>query len=168
MGKSSALLAFCVGNSPATGEFHAQRPVTRSFDVFFDLRLNKQLSKQSWCWWLETPSRSLWRQCNDGCIIATPHSHNFPTSQKITTLLIFFISMLASDCVSLIGSWRLYFNIIHCVKLYFVSQSHFDVVAYCHHDDYTMIYKIAHTKTCLLIHQLIIKCGKYAAFILNQ
>ena len=25
-----------------------QRPVTRSFDVFFDLRLNKRLSKQSW------------------------------------------------------------------------------------------------------------------------
>ena len=29
---------------------YAQRPVTRSFDVFFDLRLNKQLSKQSWGW----------------------------------------------------------------------------------------------------------------------
>ena len=37
----SALLAICVGNSPDTGEFHAQRPVMRSFDVFFDLRLNK-------------------------------------------------------------------------------------------------------------------------------
>ena len=35
----SALLALCVGNSPVTGEFPAQRPVTRSFDVFFDLRL---------------------------------------------------------------------------------------------------------------------------------
>ena len=35
----SALLAICAGNSPATGEFPAQRPVTRSFDVFFDLRL---------------------------------------------------------------------------------------------------------------------------------
>ena len=34
----SALLAICAGNSPVTGEFHAQRPVTRSFDVFFDLR----------------------------------------------------------------------------------------------------------------------------------
>ena len=35
----SKLLAFCVGTSPATGEFPAQRPVMRSFDVFFDLRL---------------------------------------------------------------------------------------------------------------------------------
>ena len=34
-----------------------QRPVTRSFDVFFDLRLNKRLRKQSWGWWFETPSR---------------------------------------------------------------------------------------------------------------
>ena len=61
----SALLALCAGNSPVTGEFPAQRPVTRSFDVFFDLRLNKQLSKQSWGWWFEMPSRSLWRHCND-------------------------------------------------------------------------------------------------------
>ena len=52
----SALLAICAGNSPMTGEFPAQRPVTRSFDVCFDLRLNKQLSKQSWGWWFETPS----------------------------------------------------------------------------------------------------------------
>ena len=60
----SALVAFCAGNSPVPGEFSAQRPVTRSFNVFFDLNLNKQLSKQSWGWWFETPSGSLWRQCN--------------------------------------------------------------------------------------------------------
>ena len=46
------------------GEFPAQRPVMRSFDVFFDLRLNKPLSKQ-WGWWFETPPWSLWRQCNE-------------------------------------------------------------------------------------------------------
>ena len=34
----SALLAICAGNSPVTGEFPTQRPVMRSFDVFFDLR----------------------------------------------------------------------------------------------------------------------------------
>ena len=43
----SALLAICAGNSPGTGEFPAQRPVTRSYDVFFDLCLNKRLGKQS-------------------------------------------------------------------------------------------------------------------------
>ena len=36
-----------------------------NFDVFFDLRLNKRLSKQSWGWWFEKPSRPLWRNCND-------------------------------------------------------------------------------------------------------
>ena len=39
----SVLLAICAGNSPVTGEFPAQRPVTQSFDVFFDLRLNKPM-----------------------------------------------------------------------------------------------------------------------------
>ena len=42
-------------------EFPTQRPVTRSFDVFFDLRPNKRLSKQPWGWWFEAPSWSLWR-----------------------------------------------------------------------------------------------------------
>ena len=60
----SALLALCAGNSPITGEFPSQRPVTPSFDVFFNLCLNKRLSKQSWRWWFETPSFSLWRHCN--------------------------------------------------------------------------------------------------------
>ena len=39
----STLLAICAGNSLVTGEFPIQRPVTRSFDIFFDLRLNKWL-----------------------------------------------------------------------------------------------------------------------------
>ena len=52
------------GEFTGPGEFPTQRPVTRSFDVFFDLSLNKRLSKQPWGWWFETPSWSLWRQCN--------------------------------------------------------------------------------------------------------
>ena len=47
----------CAGNSPGT--------VTRSFDVFFDLCLNKQLSKQSRRRWFETPSHFSWRHCNE-------------------------------------------------------------------------------------------------------
>ena len=39
----SALLAIFAGNWPVTGEFPPQRPVTRSFDVFFDLHLNERL-----------------------------------------------------------------------------------------------------------------------------
>ena len=53
-----------VGNSPVTGEFPAQRPVTWSFGVFFYLPLNKCLSKQPRRWWFEMPSRTLWRHCN--------------------------------------------------------------------------------------------------------
>ena len=60
----SALLAICAGNSPVPGEFPTQRPVTRGFDVFFDLRPNKRLSKQPRGWWFETPSWSLWRHRN--------------------------------------------------------------------------------------------------------
>ena len=60
----NALLALCAGNPPVTGEFPTQMPVARRFDVFVDLRPNKQLSKQSWGWWFETPSRSLWRHYN--------------------------------------------------------------------------------------------------------
>ena len=43
-------------------------PRTKASDAelwcFFDLRLNKRLSKQSWGWWFETQSRLLWRHCN--------------------------------------------------------------------------------------------------------
>ena len=64
----SAWLAICAGNSPGTGEFPAQRPVRRSFDVFFDLPTNKRLSKQWWGWWFGTLSSPLWRHCNEICL----------------------------------------------------------------------------------------------------
>ena len=60
----STLLAICAVNSMVTGEFPSQRPVTWSFDVFFDLRLNKRLSKQSRRWF-QMPSHSLWCHCNE-------------------------------------------------------------------------------------------------------
>ena len=62
----SALLFLCTENSRVTGEFPSERPVTRSFDAFFDLRLNKELSTQWRSRWLETPVHSLW-----------PHSNGF-------------------------------------------------------------------------------------------
>ena len=66
---------FCVtgplcGESPVNSP-HWQRPVTRSFDVFFDLPPNKWLSKQSRRRWFETPSRSLWRHRN----VTRPNLH---------------------------------------------------------------------------------------------
>ena len=68
----SALLALCVGNSPVSGDFPAHRPVTRSFDVFIDLRLDKHLSKQTWGWWFETLPRPLWRHSNAKFMMGIP------------------------------------------------------------------------------------------------
>ena len=84
----SALLAICAGNSPVTGEFPAQTPVTRSFDIFVGVRLNKRLSKQWWGWWFEMPTRPLWRHCNGfgfirlfpfGCIDGTGPIYDWPS-----------------------------------------------------------------------------------------
>ena len=59
------LLALCAGNSPVSDEFPSQRLVLRSFDVSLICALNTRLSKQSGGWWFETPSRLLWRHCNE-------------------------------------------------------------------------------------------------------
>ena len=64
MAAFSALLVICAGHSAVTGEFPSQRPATRSFDAFFDMHLNKRLSKQSRGWWVETESCPLWRHFN--------------------------------------------------------------------------------------------------------
>ena len=65
----SALLALCAGNSPDAGEFPAQRPVTRSFDVFFYLRLSKRLVNNREAGDAIGPILTLsgpfWRHCND-------------------------------------------------------------------------------------------------------
>ena len=59
----SAILALCAGNSPVTGEF----PHKSDTELWY-LCLNKPLGKQSWGWWFETPSRSLWHHCNDSIL----------------------------------------------------------------------------------------------------
>ena len=75
------------GEFTGPGEFPTQRPVTRSFDVFFDQRLNKRLSKQPWGWWFETPSWSLWRQCNVVYIIQwVLISHGLNNTQTQTVM----------------------------------------------------------------------------------
>ena len=98
----SALLAISTGNSPVTGEFPAQRPVTQSFDIFFDMRPNKRLSKQARRWWLETPSGPLWRHCNE-------YSENYwyYSSEKVNDYLFHWIykilKCLNSDMKLLLG-----------------------------------------------------------------
>ena len=82
----SVLLVLCAGNSPVTGEFPSQRPLTRNFDVFFDLHLNKRLNKQSWGWWFQTPSRPSWRQCN--ALLIVPRLLAWPGCQTIMAWII--------------------------------------------------------------------------------
>ena len=65
-------------------ECPTQRPVTRSFDVFFDLRLNKRLSKQPWGWWFETLSWSLWRHRN---VVATLYTWRCETEIYLLWLM---------------------------------------------------------------------------------
>ena len=76
------VIGLCAGNSTVTGEFPPQRPVTRSFDVFFYLRLNKRLNKQSRHRCLETPSRSLWHHCN----VTVAECHVLSMSPRISTM----------------------------------------------------------------------------------
>ena len=81
----SALLALCEGNPPVTGGFSSQRPVTRSFEILFDLRLHTRLNKQSRNWWFGTPSLS-WRPHRNVvvCLLASPGSQI--TSSFVNTL----------------------------------------------------------------------------------
>ena len=80
----SASLASSAGNSPVTGEFPAQRPVTRSFGVFINLRLKQQLSKQRRRRWFETSSRSSWRHCSEW-------EPKFPTHEICTRYQLVFV-----------------------------------------------------------------------------
>ena len=83
----SALLAICAGNSPVSGEFPTQRPVTRRFDVFFDLGLNKRLSKQSWGWWFETLPPPSWRHSNDWFTLCrVTHSAQAQTNAPVPSI----------------------------------------------------------------------------------
>ena len=65
----------------STGGFPSQRASNAGFDIFFDISLNKRLNKQTRRWWFETPSRSLWRRCND---VRNSHigDHTYPVDAQ--------------------------------------------------------------------------------------
>ena len=105
----SAFLALCGGNPPVSGGYSSQRPETWSFDVFFDVRLNKRLSKQSRYRCFETPGRSLWRHCKE-----TPWWRSWsgrPTSDQRNTCTYRHCRNVEGTVFSLLGtfltSWRL-------------------------------------------------------------
>ena len=88
------------GEFTGPGEFPSQRPVTRSFDVFFDLHLNKRLSKQSRGWRFETPSRPLWRHCNENryVYVTIPLSHS-------RLWVIYFLTFVHGTCTIILNGW---------------------------------------------------------------
>ena len=99
---------------PLCGEFtghRSQRPVTRNFDVFFDLHLNKRLSKQSQGWWFEMPSCPLWRHSNMICISDTCLYVYFRLSSMLTSLR-WHIEMLTKWPPSLLSD-----DIFKCIFL---------------------------------------------------
>ena len=77
---------------PLCGEFTGHRSIpltkamTRSFYVFFDLRLNTQLSKQSRRRRFDTLSRSLWRHCNIMCY--TGYEYIYSASLKSSDFIL--------------------------------------------------------------------------------
>ena len=116
----SALLAICARNSPVPGEFPAQRPVTRSFDVFFHLRLNKRLSKQSWGWWFETLSCPLWRHRNQSqldffFIHSSFHkTHTKATQQHVFVRVVWHYSdVIIATMASQISSHRIVYSTVY-------------------------------------------------------
>ena len=85
------------GEFTGPGEFPAQRPVTRSFDVFFDLCLNKRLSTQSWGLWCETLSRPLWRHRNEPfCSCGSTTQWNAQTQKAIQSRFTAFLMMVTT------------------------------------------------------------------------
>ena len=102
----SVLLALCEGNPPVASGFPSQRPMTRSFDVFFDQCLNKWLSKQSRRRWFETPSPSLYCHCNDRCPSPQTTNTAVQNNWKFTSKL----GTSAELSMSLFGRWTILFS----------------------------------------------------------
>ena len=87
------------GEFTGPDEFPAQRPVTRSFDVFFDMCLNKRLSHQPWGWWFETPPWSLWHQCNGESLFPVESYFLSTIGLSVSPFNQFMIQNQCFDCV---------------------------------------------------------------------
>ena len=125
---SSALLALCAGNSPVTGEFPTQRPVTRGFDASFDLRLDSRLSKHSWDWWFVKQSCSLWCHCN-----AIKKPVQFQCDCTIILYERFFlnISLVTTVIFTVMGIVEMYH--LYVIILYALLEVVLKTLQYKHH-----------------------------------
>ena len=81
---------FVMGIHRLPMDSHHKGPVTRDFDIFFDVSLNKQLSKQAICWWFETPCScdvSAMRKMYDNSIMNTTFQDDAVTYCVVSWLL---------------------------------------------------------------------------------
>ena len=91
------------------GEFPWQKPVMPSIDIFFDLRLNKRLSQQSWGWWFETQSRSLWRHCSVQSVLWVINFAHMKTKVMTSTKRI----SLSKSVKTVASTWTQRINLAH-------------------------------------------------------
>ena len=101
------------GEFTGHGELPSQRPVTPSFGVFFDLRLNKRLSKKWRDWLFETTSRSLWRHCNLLCMfiygyLLYIHMYIYPVATDIKW--VYYLDILQLFYLDILCNISLHFN----------------------------------------------------------
>ena len=123
----SGLLAFRAGNSLVVGKFPSQRPVTRSFDIFFDLHLNKRLSKQPGRCWFETPSVTPmpWRY-----LLSKSHAMNIMLHWVFAKMHLYSIPIHTILCI--LGVHEYVYNTRLCVYLkvnYWLSGLYFHCIS---------------------------------------
>ena len=92
------------GESAGSGGFPSRWPVTRSFDVSFDLRLNKWLSTRSRRLWFETPSHLLWRHCNGEDISWDVHKERHVELCSRSASPIDIQPLSLSGCIQCVGT----------------------------------------------------------------
>ena len=143
------VLALCEGNPPVAGVFPSQRPVTRSIGVFFDVRLNKRLSKQSGSRWFETSWCSIWRHYDDSNLIYR-HSRTLARVATVTCWLypnkfylnLSYLNLLRSTAKTQL---RVTFQIklpLTVIHLFFMSIKHWSPVEYHVHIGHRYLLKI--------------------------
>ena len=150
----STLLAICAGNSPVPGEFPAQRPVTWSFDVFFDLHLNKRLSKQSWGWWFEMLSRPLWCHRN-----AKGQWGHYPNKKKCGILVCKLI-FWSQICIDVMAWAKLWLDWIIRIKIRIKIIFRRSVSRFT-----TSLWKRSHVQLVLFINQLVIRAMQLSGYL---
>ena len=109
------------------------KPVTRSFDVFFDLHLNKRLSKQSWGWWFETPSCPLWRHCNTFTFKSIAHViSNCPACRTSLIATRFWVVVICPiiKCFTVLEFYFILFDLCLFITIFNFISNYVPIVAF--------------------------------------